>query len=308
MKEKLKLLLIKHFCDNPNQRYFMRAFKIIMFYSIILGNTNLMIAQSLDSSPYCAGSGFASGTTNNVVNFSVGTFSNSTISTSPLGYNFYNNLPYIELEKNNDYPMSIAFTGLSLHYIGVFIDFNHDLDFDDENELVFNSYQSYLPANFGSSPINSNLLIPGSALGGETRLRVVAFEDDNYTFSNYPTLPNFPWSCVPSAENQFQIGEVEDYRVNISNPLEVESIESLKDVLLYQNDDKLIFKFPEGLIADQRFELQLFNIDGQSLDRFEIIQNEGYYKTDLLKKGVYFLVINDSKSNGEFVRKKFYFQ
>ncbi len=73
----------------------------------------------------------------------------------------------------------------------VWIDYNHDGDFNDSGERVV-SGQSI------QSDVNASFTIPNSALTGPTRMRV-----------------SMKFNALPGACESFQFGEVEDYTVNI---------------------------------------------------------------------------------------------
>ena len=91
------------------------------------------------------------------------------------------------------YPISLS-PGFSWtlydEYFRVWIDYNQDSDFDEANELVFEG--------FGQTMLTGNIVVPASANIGSTRIRV-AMQRNNYAES-----------C-----GAFEIGEVEDYTVNI---------------------------------------------------------------------------------------------
>ncbi|MFT3909298.1 MAG: GEVED domain-containing protein [Ferruginibacter sp.] len=78
-------------------------------------------------------------------------------------------------------------------YTRVWIDWNHDGDFNDAGELVF--------APYGSSTCtrNGSVSVPCNALCGSTRMRVEMRND-----------------CNPSPCGTFTYGEVEDYTINVA--------------------------------------------------------------------------------------------
>jgi PKD repeat protein len=75
-------------------------------------------------------------------------------------------------------------------YWKIWIDLNHDGDFDDAGEEVY--------SGSGSSPISGNFTVPTSASIGNTRMRV-----------------SMQYNAYPSYCGTFSYGEVEDYTVNI---------------------------------------------------------------------------------------------
>jgi GEVED domain/Domain of unknown function DUF11/HYR domain len=112
-----------------------------------------------------------------------------------LGYSDYTNLN-TPLIKGQSYPLSIT---PSLSWIGnivktycrVWIDFNHNNSFE-ANELVLDKNNQ--------NPFNQNILVPTTAVIGNTRMRV------SVKFYIFPT------SC-----EAFDKGEVEDYLVDIQS-------------------------------------------------------------------------------------------
>ncbi len=85
-------------------------------------------------------------------------------------------------------------------YWRIWIDLNHDGDFSDAGETVFEGIKPK-PANGSpSATLNGNLTIPASALDGPTRMRV-SMKRNSFAM---------PCETLP-------FGEVEDYSVNISS-------------------------------------------------------------------------------------------
>ena len=83
-------------------------------------------------------------------------------------------------------------------YYRVWIDLNHDGDFEDAGELLFNQAVPSIGNGHNPQPVVAQLNIPDSALTGQTRMRVSLHRD------------GFGESC-----NQGGFGEVEDYSINI---------------------------------------------------------------------------------------------
>ncbi len=78
-------------------------------------------------------------------------------------------------------------------YVMVYIDYNQDGDFDDDNELAFD------PGESSQDPITGTITVPTDAMEGPTRMRV----SQRW---NEPAAP---------CEEAFDYGEVEDYCVNV---------------------------------------------------------------------------------------------
>jgi hypothetical protein len=112
-----------------------------------------------------------------------------------LGYSDYTNLT-TTLNKGQSYPLSITpllswIGNLPNAYCRVWIDFNQNKTFE-ANELVLEKTNA--------NPLTQSVLIPSTALTGNTRMRV--------------SLKN---GAYPTACETFEKGEVEDYTVNIQS-------------------------------------------------------------------------------------------
>jgi GEVED domain/CARDB/Domain of unknown function DUF11/Secretion system C-terminal sorting domain len=157
---------------------------------------NLLIPLDVPSDNYCASKAVAPWEYA-ISNVQFGTINNTSDKFkdfSTLGYSDYTNLT-TTLAKGQSYPLSI--TPL-LSWIGnvpntfarVWIDYNQNKTFES-SELVLEKNNA--------NPLTQNVLIPFTALSGNTRMRV------SLKFGNYP-----------SACESFEKGEVEDYTVQIT--------------------------------------------------------------------------------------------
>ncbi len=110
------------------------------------------------------------------------------------GYGDYTGDP-VELETYNAYPVLLTpgFIGSSFpEGWAVWIDYNQDGDFNDPGEKVFDS------GSPKTAPASGQIVVPGAALPGLTRLRVV-----------------MRFSASPASCNAYNFGETEDYCVVI---------------------------------------------------------------------------------------------
>ena len=148
--------------------------------------------------PYCTAS--ATNTTGEKIsNFTYNTINNTSSSTA--GYqNFTNTSTTVYLFPNSTLPFSATISSpVVTDQVKIFIDFNHDGDFDDTDETV---YISSLP--LASGTITGNITIPAlssSVLAGRTRLRIRLHDANNG--------PN----DAPCGASTW--GEVEDYSIDI---------------------------------------------------------------------------------------------
>lgn len=110
------------------------------------------------------------------------------------GYAFLN-MPFSSVKPDSTYEFSITpgFSGFNYQeYFQLYIDFNHDGDFEDSGELAWQGGPS-------NTVVTGNFLVPSDAVFGTTRMRVIL----SFGVSNTSPCPNFI------------SGEVEDYCLEI---------------------------------------------------------------------------------------------
>ena len=154
-----------------------------------LGNTLIMA----DTSNYCIPSIFNPPSSAAIANFTFGIDINNNTGQVPLIYTYYNNLT-ANVVADSTYPISITrnTSGTTAQSRTVWIDYNHDGDFDDMYELTFFKDTSILK-------VTGNIHIPANAHNGITRMRVGG------------KLNGINTSCYNDS-----YGEYEDYNLNIS--------------------------------------------------------------------------------------------
>ncbi len=126
-----------------------------------------------------------------ISNVTVGNFSNSS---GASGYTDFTS-KVVNLEAGQTYTISLtpSFSGSSYdEYFRVWIDYNHDGDFDDAGELVYDPGST-------RSTISGSFTVPADAQEVTTRMRV-----------------SMKWDATPTSCETFSYGEVEDYTVVIS--------------------------------------------------------------------------------------------
>ena len=121
-----------------------------------------------------------------------------TINNASTGNNGYTDFTSIStnLTKGSSTTITITPTWTSSAYpegMAVWIDYNNDKDFDDSGELVYSRAAST------ATPASGSFIPPTSAITGTTRMRV-----------------SMKYNGTPTACEQFQYGEVEDYTVNLT--------------------------------------------------------------------------------------------
>ncbi|MEN6385242.1 MAG: GEVED domain-containing protein [Phycisphaerales bacterium] len=127
-----------------------------------------------------------------ISNVTVGSIDNSSGST---GYANYTNLS-TSMNIGSSYPITIENgNGDQYDQCGIWIDWNHDLDFDDDGEAA---YQSAL----GAGPYTANIVPPTNTIVGQTTMRIRIV----YTGNN--ALTPCDW---------IDFGETEDYTINVAD-------------------------------------------------------------------------------------------
>ncbi len=159
----------------------------------------------------------------------------------------------------------------------VWIDFNIDGDFEDENEEVYRGS--------GSSAVSGMLNIPKEYYGTTTRMRV------GMKYGSYPG------SC-----EAFSYGEVEDYTVSIGKPesdvveeaLTVENTASKTEIMVYPNPAKESLNIAiTGNIHNAT--ISLLDVSGRLVDTYNMNTELKTISVDKLQRGMYMLVVESEK-------------
>lgn len=183
--------------------------------SVALLAANLSYGQITNPAPYCA-AGYDDGfmaVGHYISKVTLGTLSNTTGSTQFAAphYAYYNSITAPNLIKGNSYPISVTHDGgASIHFVAVYIDYNRNNSFGDAGELVL---KQSIVANNVTNPSTATITIPATATAGVTRMRVMVFEDDDYTWGAGGTNST---PCTADASGSLDWGETEDYNVNIT--------------------------------------------------------------------------------------------
>lgn len=176
---------------------------------LITTQARIRIANSLDSTEndisdnnfaitgYCWPWGMNC-TNNSITSFSVNTLSRNSgcgnvrgyVNITPSGNNT------TTMQRGLSYPFSIS-TNNNMG-VGIWCDFNNDLDFDDSNEFLYGS------PSLGNS-FSGNITIPQFTATGTRRFRVRTVQGTLLTSSN---------ACTPFSAG----GEIEDYTITVSQP------------------------------------------------------------------------------------------
>jgi len=263
----------------------MKKLKMTFLTAMAFLTVQNSFAQSTNPAPYC-GAAY-----NDAGNFSlhyisgvqIGTLNNQTGNTSYAfpHYVYYNNISAPILTAGSNYQLTVThdpqFAGgqqSTTHWVAVYIDYNHDNDFDDQGELVLS--QLLGTGNGVTNPTAGSITIPTDAVAGNTRMRVLVNEDDNIWS---------PTPCAPSAA--FEWGETEDYDVTIANShAAVTEISSNTAAAIYPNPAN------DNIFVNEKFvgaDLTVTNISGQLLMQTKVSNS----KIDIsLAEGMYFVRLN----------------
>lgn len=192
--------------------------KMITVFVLVFAQLMTLQAQTTNPAPYSSAGYDDEGGANPhyISKVTLGTLSNNsgTIQFPAPHYVFYNNLTAPNLQQDSTYTITIDHDG-NAHFIAVYIDFNKNEVFAEENELI--GFQTVYPEKGTDNTTNPSVFsfkIPSTALTGVTRMRILVFEDDNYTWIKGNHKPT---SFTFDGKGSLDWGETEDYNVNITS-------------------------------------------------------------------------------------------
>ena len=226
---------------------------------------------------YCFSSG--SSTREYINRVQIGSINN--LSGNNGGYaNFTTLSTTMSLGTTNTISITPAWTGSTYsECYRIWIDFNHDGDFIDNGEQVFNQFKTR------SSLINGTIYVPTTALPGATRMRI--------------TMKN---NGLPTACETFNYGEVEDYTITIvaSGRVEEENVSQLA-IKLYPNPVTGEILNISNLENPSTY--RIFNMIGQELMNDKI--ENGAVDVGSLKAGHYIIEVNNGYSTAtkQFIKQ-----
>lgn len=195
---------INYTCNTPLNLSAFQNYKIKAYLKVTGDTTytNDTIEKEITNYTYCTPSHSGSCTYYHINGFQLNTLnnSNSACNSNPGSYIYYpENQATTFLQKGVTYPLTITPGGGSSQGYGIWIDYNHDGDFEDTDEFVFST-------NFYSSNIiQGNISVPNtSGYLGKTRLRI----------------RSVGWSYIYSNQycSALGSGETEDYTITIAPP------------------------------------------------------------------------------------------
>ncbi len=164
-----------------------------------------IISGSGSSNNYCSANGDSSAD-EWIQSISIGDFNYNSGNNNGYADFSDNNNATINLENNSTYNLSLnpGYSGESFtEYWRIWIDLNNDNDFTDANELIYDA------GNGNSGVINANISIPNVTINNATMRVAMKWVG---TLNDGTPDTNAPNNC-----GTFNFGEVEDYRINITN-------------------------------------------------------------------------------------------
>ncbi|GAA4436209.1 hypothetical protein GCM10023188_29020 [Pontibacter saemangeumensis] len=179
---------------------------------------------------YCAPFPYAQSNNGSYIdNFSFHTLVHNNSGFDAPGYNLYEPTGTLTttVTKGESYSLSVQ-SGPVAQAFGVWIDYNNDLDFDDEGELVYASPilgEDYIEEgtiyspSVSTDPFTGTVVIPASATAGPLRLRV---RSNSFPFlgGGYGACAEYDSDPVGPDSDSFLYGETEDYTIIIEEPEE----------------------------------------------------------------------------------------
>ena len=178
-----------------------------------------------------------------------------------LGYGDYINLS-TTLNQGNSYSLKITSAqNTPTMKVGVWIDWNQDQDFDDENEKIILE---------GAQVFQTDLLVPENATLGTTRMRIRMAEA----------------SSIDNPCGTSQMGEVEDYS------LEIKGATGCQEPQAYPNpatNGKLSLQVPCAH-KHQTVKIDIISLKGEVKKTFSFTsQSSVHFDISSLAKGIYFI-------------------
>jgi hypothetical protein len=176
--------------DLPGASYFFwDGLYEFAWFSAVPFQGRFVVEGTIVTPEYCSASG---GCNEFISRVTIGTIDNT--STTCTGYSNYTAISTI-IQINQTLPITVtAGNSDSLDQCRVWIDWNHDMDFDDVNETI------NMNGSPGSGPYTATITPPAAAVSGDTRMRIRLVHNQT------------PLPCGTST-----YGEVEDYNITIKS-------------------------------------------------------------------------------------------
>lgn len=213
------------------------------------------------------------------------------------GYTYFNNIEAPVVQQGNTYTFTVTHSGIAIHFVTVFIDFNGNNTFDVAEGEAFFETANTPEFEFPTSPTTFSITIPNDALNGTTRMRVQVFEDDDYTWNLFN---NEPPPCTAYAAGQMlDYGETEDYDLVIgSETIAIQPGSIATDLIVSPNPASDYWSIQ--LASDAVYHIDLYSINGEKLISYTSSLPLSIPATDL-PSGAYILHLSDDKGRFSYV-------
>ncbi|MFT5821842.1 MAG: gliding motility-associated-like protein [Crocinitomix sp.] len=225
----------------------MKIFSFLVLQCLIAGS---LFSQITDPTPYCVFNAWGAAPIDNV---QIGALDHDpAYDWGTTMYNYYNEEVVPDIMIGVATPMSITFGDAidgEPQLFGVYIDFNHDNIFTEDEDLMNNwdTGGGYLPCFAGTDETRvGNVTVPLIAEPGITRMRVVRSHIIPFDWGAPPPGPGdhaAPCNAgVTMDDTEYSYGEAVDYDVNLiaDGPIELTALFTPETSTIC-NDEELIF-------------------------------------------------------------------
>ncbi|WP_234111239.1 MULTISPECIES: T9SS type A sorting domain-containing protein [Chryseobacterium] len=217
-----------------------------------------------------------------ITNVTIGTINNnSSCSTSTGGYSDYTTSgPSTDLVRGATVPISVTVgpsgDGWLYESVGAWIDYNQNGIFEASELTVIGTGLN--------QAINGNITIPGTALLGPTRMRVMVLASQNPVSQEY--------ACGPIAANN-PFGEMEDYTVNIVSTMATNEANEMKAVQIYPNPANT--ELFVDLANQKNGSLEIYTADGRFVISYDLSSKVNKLDVSKLEPGMYMVKITSGE-------------
>lgn len=206
----------------------------------------------------------------------------------PSGYSDYTAMS-TDLDASASYDLSVRTNtdGNFLCTTRVWIDWNQNCSFDDPGEL-YELGDTINVANGLTANSPLSITVPADALDGATTMRVTT----KYKPEGFPT----------SCENGHD-AEVEDYSINVLNPLSVDE-EELNSFAIFPNPNNGEFNVAFNSTSNSKINITVYDIRGRKVFNNTYASSASFNKTINLgnvQSGMY--ILNITEGNKKVIKK-----
>ena len=230
----------------------------------------LTVVLNAPSACYCTPASTNCTTTDKITNVTISTINNTSVCGTN-GYSLYTT-PTATFNKTETYPISVT-VGETDQHVGVWIDYNQNGTFDTTEFTYLGT---------GSLTLDSTITIPGTAIAGETRMRV------RTRFLSILTSAN---ACLA-----YTYGETEDYTITISSLIGIEENDVFNNITVYPNPTSGLFNISTSNANFTQLTISVLDIQGKEVYNTSDKNNSNNYNKEInldgLAKGIYYIKLN----------------